>query len=228
MNWLLSLPLPYIISFLVVIFVVVLTYFLWLSGVFENKSRQLKEGTNSYARTKVKHSGTGDVVMGDKKIYTESKKKDISPKLKGIDFYPRWRNRNLSVKKGSLDQVIICIENSIKTSYHHDEKFWYEVDSSRSEFYNPKTHDMKFNGYVVHGIKNDIVIKEDGVIKKVVGSEEKIANMFALKIESAGFKQKVRIHVRLDSDYLYAESFFDDVQRALENKFGKENVILQS
>lgn len=163
-------------------------------------------------------------------IEVEDKKKDNILKPEGVNFYPRWRNRNISVKKGSLDQVVVCIENGIKTSFwnHYDEEVWYEVDSSRSEFYNPKTHDMKVNGYVIHGVKNDIVIKENGSIKKVVGSEEKIANMFTLKIEPAGFKQKVIIHVRLDSDYLYAESFFDDVQKALENKFGKQNVFLQS
>jgi len=208
MSWFASLPLPIIIVGLVAIFIVCLLFSLWVNGVFNKK----------LSKVIVQNSGM--------KFET----KQGAPKLCGVIFYPRWKYRKLIVKNGSLEQVITCLKNGIGTAFWnwHNNTVWYEVDATRTEFYDPKTHDVTVHGFVVHGKKNDIVIKEGGIINIIIGSEEKIENMFTLTIEPAGFKQKVKIHIRLNSDYDYAVPFFDDTQKALENKFGKQNVVLQS
>ena len=158
-------------------------------------------------------------------IDTENKKKD-DPKPKGINFPPRWRNRILSVKNTSLEHVDKCLKLKINNGlwYHLGEDEWYEVTPKEDDFYNPNTHDIDFYGYSISGRKKKIIRGKDGSIKNIADSKEDIERIFAMFARDILARNSITVQVRLDSDYLYGELFFDDIQFALENEFGEENV----
>jgi hypothetical protein len=137
-----------------------------------------------------------------------------------IIFHTRYCSRVLILEGATPEQVINYIRDNISAGFwfnHLDNKIAYDVDSTRTQFFDPQKDNTIVHGIIFHGIKHDLEQREGGIL--IRHEIQKIPNMFTMSVIPAGIGDKVKLRVKFDTDFPEVTYFFDIAEKELQKMF---------
>ena len=137
-----------------------------------------------------------------------------------IIFHRMFHHYELFVEGANPEQVVIYIKENISASFwylHIDNKIAYDVDHTRTKFYDPNRNNTVVYGIVFHGIKYALEQRAGKVLNRRNG--EKIPEMFTVSIVSGGLGDKIKLQVNFDTQIRDVCGFFDIMKKELKKMF---------
>ena len=223
MNWYLNLPGIVIWAIFAFIFVCFLVFELYKGGVF-GKRKSAKPQFHKPAMHFDVENNDG-LIIGEHKgdIYWDSKKrkKSFDPEKPETVFYNRFYHSEVIIEGANPEQVINYVKDNISAGlwFFHDidNKIAYDVDSTRTQFFDPEKDNTAIHGIIFHGIKYDLEQKEGGFLKRK--EIEKLPDMFTMSVIPVGLGDKVNLQVKFNSHIQAICYFFDFAEKELGKMF---------
>lgn len=137
-----------------------------------------------------------------------------------IIFHRMFYHYELFIEGASPEQFANYIKESISASFwylHINNKIAYDVDWTRTKFYDPQKDNTVVYGIVFHGIKYDLEQREGGVLNR--RNEIKIPEMFTVSIISGRLGDKTKLRVNFDTQIQDVCGFFDNMKKELGKIF---------
>lgn len=138
-----------------------------------------------------------------------------------ITFPRKWQHFEFVIKGSSPEQIMTCIKSGTFDSWFiHlviDNKIAYDIDSSRTKFYDPSRDNSLLYGGTFSTIKYELGTKENGTMRRT--EVEKITDMFSVSIIHSGFGNESKSTIRFDTNDKSAIIFYNRLKEELNKQF---------